>query len=289
MAAAIAAGVSLRTAYKWLSRYGAEGVAGLADRSCRPRRLARQKVDSQLGQRIEELRRQRLSCGAIGQHVGLSRATVARHVARCGLSRLRALEPPPPVKRYEREHPGELIHLDIKKLGVIVRAGHRVTGVWRNRHLKGGWESVHVCIDDHSRLSYVEVLPDERAATAVGFLERAVAWLGRHGVSVSRVMTDNGAAYRSRLFAASCRRLGMKHLFTRPYTPRTNGKAERFIQTSLREWAYVRAYANSAERTKALPAWLTHYNYCRSHSALGGHPPISRILGPVNKVLRLDT
>jgi transposase InsO family protein len=287
--AASAAGVSLRTAYKWLARYRAEGVAGLANRSCRPKRLARQKVDGQLGQRIEELRRQRLKCAAIAERTGLSRATVARHVRRLGLSRLSALDPRPPVIRYERERPGDLLHIDIKKLGGILRPGHRATGN-RADHKKGaGWEYVHVCVDDHSRLSYVEMLPDERQGSAVGFLERAVAWLGRHGVSVSRVMTDNGAAYGSRLFAASCRKLGVKHLFTKPYTPRTNGKAERFIQTSLREWAYARTYSHSRERAGALPAWLAHYNYCRSHSALGGRPPISRILGPVNKVLRLDS
>ena len=287
--AAVAAGVSPRTAYKWLSRYRVEGFAGLADRSCRPKRLARQKVGAQLGQRIEELRRRRLTCTAIGKLTGLSRATVARRVRRLGLSRLSALDPRPPLRRYERAHPGELIHLDVKKLGVIARTGHRVTGNRRDRTRGAGWEFAHVCVDDHSRLSYVEVLPDERQATAVGFLERAVAWLARHGVVVSRVMTDNGSAYRSGLFAACCRRLGVRHLFTKPYTPRTNGKAERFIQTSLREWAYAVAYAHSRERTRALPGWLAHYNYRRSHSALGGLPPISRIRSPVNKVLKLDT
>ena len=222
-AAAVAAGVSLRTAFKWLARYRAEGPPGLADRSRRPKRLARLKVNASIARRIEELRRQRLTCEAIGQQLGLSRATVARHLGRCGISRLRALDPPSPVKRYEREQPGELIHLDVKKLGVIGRAGHRVTGNRSERTRGAGWEYAHVI------------------------------------------------------------------RFTRPYTPRTNGKAERFIQTSLREWAYVRAYANSLDRAHALPGWLAHYNYRRPHSALGGYPPISRINRVVNKVLRLDT
>lgn len=289
-AAAAGAGVSVRTAFKWLSRYRAEGPAGLADRSCRPRRLARRKVSPFRSQCIEELRRQRLSCTGIGKRVGLSRSTVARALKRLGLSRLSALDPPqPPVLRYERPHPGDLIHIDVKKLGFIARTGHRATGNRRDRTFGAGWEFVHVCVDDHSRLSYVEVLPDERQATAVGFLERAVAWLGGYGVEVSGVMTDNGSAYRSHVFAASCRSLGVKHLRTRPYTPQTNGKAERFIQTSLREWAYAHPYAHSLARTQALSEWLEIYNYERPHSALGGRPPISRIPGSVNKVLRLDT
>ncbi len=203
------------------------------------------------------------------------------------LGRLAALDPRPPAQRYEREHPGELIHIDTKKLGRIDGIGHRITGchtgMVKNRGI--GWEHLHVCVDDASRLAYTEILPNERKESACAFLTRALAFFQAHGVSVERVMTDNGSAYRSHLFKSHVASAGLRHIRTRPYTPRTNGKAERFIQTSLREWAYLHAYQTSAERTQAMQPWITSYNHSRPHSALGGHPPVSRL----NNVLGFDT
>jgi transposase InsO family protein len=233
---------------------------------------------------VERLRRQRWTGAEIAQTLHLSASTVARLLRRQGLARLRQLEPPEPVQRYQWAQPGDLLHLDVKKLGRIGRVGHRITGDRRTQVRGIGWEFVHVAVDDASRLAYVEVLPDEGGVTATQFLWRARAWFRRHGIRVRRVLTDNGSGYVSDRFARLCRSAGMRHLRTRPYTPRTNGKAERFIQTLLREWAYRRAYPSSRHRTEALPAWLYYYNWARGHGALHGRPPITCLVAPNNLV-----
>jgi len=289
-AIAEAVGVCPRTARKWLRRHQSEGIAGLQDRSSRPRRLYR-PTPQPIVERIEALRRQRLTGKAIAVDVGVSRATVSRVLRRLGLNKLSALEPEP-VRRYERENPGELIHIDIKKLGKIGSVGHRITGRRTgvvNRHLGIGWEFVHICIDDHSRIAFSRVMKDERKESAVAFLKAAIAYYASLGVIVERVMTDNGSCYRSRAFGRACKRLGLKHIFTKPYTPKTNGKAERFIQTSLREWAYARAYNSSAERTAELPRWMHRYNWHRPHGSIGSMPPISRLPLTGNNLLRLHS
>jgi transposase InsO family protein len=277
-AVAEAAGVCPRTVRKWVDRYRREGPAGLHDRSSRPHRL-HQPTPQVVIETIERLRRQRWTGKQIAAEAGISPATVSRVLRRLGLNKLSALESEP-VRRYEREHPGELIHLDIKKLGRIGSVGHRITGRQTgmvNRHLGIGWEFVHVCIDDTSRVAFVQVMPDQRKESAVAFLDAAVAYYASLGIRVQRVMTDNGSCYRSRTFRAACKRLGLRQIFTKPYTPRTNGKAERFIQTSLREWAYARAYNTSDERTAELPRWLHRYNWHRPHSGIDSKPPISRL------------
>lgn len=282
-------GVCPRTVRKWLKRYDSEGIAGLQDRSSRPHRLHR-PTPQLVVERIEALRRQRLTGKAIAAEVGVSEATVSRILRRLGLNKLSALEPAEPVRRYEREKPGELIHLDIKKLGKIGSVGHRITGRRTgivNRHLGIGWEFVHVCIDDASRIAFSRVMKDERKKSAIAFLKAAVAYYEGLGVKVERVMTDNGSCYRSKAFGKACKRLGLKHIFTKPYTPKTNGKAERFIQTSLREWAYARAYNTSEERTAELPKWLHRYNWHRPHGSIGSKPPISRLGLTGNNLLRL--
>lgn len=269
-------GISERTAFKWLARYRAEGGAGLKDRSSRPHHCPRlTSADRQAA--IVRLRRCRFTGQQIARRLRMPRSTVASVLKRAGLSRLRDLDPPEPVVRYEREHPGELIHLDIKKLARIVKVGHRMTGDRRDTTEGAGWEYVHVAIDDASRLAYVEVLANEQATTTVGFFRRALAFFRRHGIRVERVMTDNGPAYRSHLFAQMCHTRAARHLFTRPYRPQTNGKAERLIQTLLREWAYKRTYASSARRTAGLKIWLTYYNRRRPHGSLNDRPPISRV------------
>jgi transposase InsO family protein len=242
-------------------------------------------------EKIERLRRQRWTGKQIAAEAGVSTATVSRVLRRLGLNKLSALEPEP-VRRYERENPGELIHIDIKKLGRIGCVGHRITGRQTgviNRHLGIGWEFVHVCIDDASRIAFSRVMRDERKASAVAFLEAAVAYYATLGVKVERVMTDNGSCYLSRAFGQACKKLGLKHIRTKPYTPKTNGKAERFIQTSLREWAYARAYNSSDERTAELPRWLHSYNWHRPHGSIGSKPPISRLALDRNNLLRLHT
>jgi len=264
------------TVRKWLQRYRAEGITGLRDRSCRPRRSPTATPPALMAW-IERLRRQRWTSAEIATRLQLGRSTVARLLQRRGLARLRSLERPVRVRRYEWPHPGDLLHLDVKKLGRIARVGHRITGDRRGQLKGAGWEYVHVAIDDASRLVYVEVLADEDAATATAFLWRALGWLRRHGIRVRRLMTDNAFAYRSHLFTGLCQRYGLRQLHTRPYTPRTNGKAERFIQTLLREWAYRRPYATSAVRTRALGGWLHYYNWHRRHSSLHGEPPVSRL------------
>jgi len=284
-AAAAAAGISLRTARKWQDRYEAEGEAGLRDRSSRPSKT-RSTLDDDLRERMERLRRQRMPMRRIASVVGRSVATVSRVLRKLGLSSLRALDPAPAVMRYERAVPGELLHLDTKKLGCIERPSHRVTGNRRDSVDGAGWEFAHVAIDDNSRTGFVQMHADERKNSAISFLLASVAHYAALGVKIRRILTDNGSAYRSRQFARTCQALGIRHSFTRPYRPQTNGKAERFIQTCLREWAYARTYNNSAERTAWLPAFLAYYNTRRPHSALGFRPPASRIGG--NNLLQLN-
>jgi len=284
-AAAEAAGVSRRTGYKWLGRHRLGGERRHHDRSSAPRRCPRETPKPLLAQ-IERLRRERLTGPLIAARLGMPRSTVGAILRRLGLGKLSALEPRPPVIRYERSQPGEMIHLDIKKLGRFQVEGHRVTGDRRaGRSRKAGWDFLHVCVDDASRLAYTEILPSEGQHDATAFLERALAWLGRNGVTVQRVMTDNGSAYRSRLFADALQKAGARHIRTRPYTPRTNGKAERFIQTSLREWAYARPYVSSDQRTAAIGPWTDRYNTARPHSGIKGLTPWQR----VNNLLGNDT
>jgi transposase InsO family protein len=283
-----AVGVCLRTVRKWVERFQAEGLAGLRDRSSRPDHL-RQPTPQATVDRIEALRRQRLTGTAIAAETGVSAATVSRVLKRLGLNRLSALEPAEPPRRYQRERPGELIHLDIKKLGKFNRIGHRITGD-RTGQSNGrgvGWEFVHVAIDDASRVGFSRIMKTERKACAVAFLKAAVAYYASLGIIVERVMTDNGSCYRSRRFRSACRRLGLKHIFTKPYTPRTNGKAERFIQTALREWAYAKAYDTSLQRAAELPHWMHRYNWHRPHGSIGSVPPISTLGLTGNNLLRL--
>jgi transposase InsO family protein len=274
--AAESAGVSRRTAFKWKWRYREAGEAALVDRSSRPRRMPRQTHPDRV-EEVLRLRRRRYTGPQIAARVGLSTATVARILARSGLPRLKSLEPKEPVVRYQREHPGELIHVDIKKLGRIGRVGHRIHGDRTTRVRGIGWEFVHVAIDDASRLAYAEVLPNERSPSSTGFLRRSVAWFRSRGVQVQAVMSDNGSCYVSHRFEATCKRLQLRHLRTRPYRPCTNGKAERFIQTLLREWAYKRPYPTSIHRTDRLPRYLNHYNLRRPHAALNKRTPAQRL------------
>jgi transposase InsO family protein len=275
--AAEAAGISARTARKSLCRWRAEGEPGLLDRSSAPRRRPTRLPADRL-EAIKALRRLRMTAAEIAEVLGTALSTVSRWLRRIGLGRRPALAPPEPANRYERGRPGELVHVDVKKLVRIrLGAGHRVTGRRTHQARGVGWEFVHVCVDDATRLAYVEVLDDEKGATAAGFLRRAVAWFASMGVTVERVLSDNGACYRSRIHAEACASLGMRHLFTRPYRPRTNGKAERFIQTLTNRWAYGAIYGSSVERTAALPGWLDHYNFRRGHGSLGHRPPAARL------------
>jgi transposase InsO family protein len=286
MPAAEAAGISRQSARKWLVRFEQSGEQALRDRSSRPART-RSTVDSELAQRIEQLRRARMPMRRIAAVVGRSVATVSRLLAGLGLSSLKALDPVQPIVRYERESPGELLHMDTKKLGRIEREGHRINGDRTTRSRGAGWEFAHVAIDDHSRAGFVQMHGDERKESVVDFLKATVAHYKALGVTIKRLLTDNGSAYRSKLFAKTCQALGIKHTFTKPYRPQTNGKAERFIQTCLREWAYGRSWSNSAERTDWLPAFLAYYNARRHHSALGYKPPASRLGG--NNLLQLNS
>lgn len=273
-------GISARTAYKWLARYRSEGPAGLRDRSSRPHESPA-KTDLAREGLVLTLRRSRQSGPQIARSLRMPKATVARVLKRAGLHRLRYLEPPEPPNRYERKRPGELLHLDVKKLGRIAgQVGHRIHGDHSKRRRGAGWEFVHVCIDDASRLAYAEVLPDELGTTTAAFFERALAWFRQFGIRVERVLSDNALNYRSHPFLLVCHRRGIRVLKTRPYRPRTNGKAERFIQTLLREWAYARPYTHSRFRAQALKPWLRTYNQCRPHGSLDGKPPISRLRQP---------
>ena len=280
-----AVGVSERTGWKWLARYREGGLEALSDRSSRPRRLRR--IGARARRRIVQLRRARLTCRRIATAVQRSPATVARVLKAAGLSRWNSLDAVLPPQRYERSTVGELLHIDTKKLGRIGVVGHRITGNRAVRVRRVGWEFLHVCVDDASRLAYAEILEDERKAAAIAFLDRAVAWFAARGVQTRELMTDNGSAYRSHAFAAACRRLSLRHIRTRPYTPRTNGKVERLIQTLLREWAYRLPFRCSADRHRLLAPFLHFYNHHRAHTALSGRPPISKL--NLNNVLRLDT
>jgi transposase InsO family protein len=286
-AAAAAAGVSVRCARKWVGRYKAAGEAGLVDRSSAPRRVANRTSSDRVSV-IAGLRRLRMTGAEIAETLAMPHSTVSGILTRIGMGRLGRIGLEPAV-RYERSRPGELVHIDIKKLGRIERgAGKRwrdnakqhYTGSYTDAagrvRRKAGWEYVHVCVDDYSRLAYAEVLSDQRATTAVGFLRRAVAYYQRHGITVEQLITDNGGAYLSTLHALTCRTLGIRHLRTRPYRPQTNGKAERFIRTLLNGWAYGAIYGSSHERTAALDGWLWYYNHRRRHSAIGHQPPITR-------------
>jgi len=273
--AASAAGISKRTAFKWKRRFLEAGEAALVDRSSRPHRMPRQ-VHPERVEEVLRLRRRRYTGPQIAARVGLSTATVARILSRSGLSRLSSLEPKQPPLRYQREHPGELIHVDIKKLGRIGRIGHRIHGDRTTRVRGIGWEFVHVAIDDATRLAYAEVLPNERSPSSTRFLRRSVAWFRSRGVQVQAVMSDNGSCYKAK-FDAVCQRLRLRHLRTKPYHPQTNGKAERFIQTLLREWAYKRPYPTSIHRTDRLPRYLNHYNLRRPHAALNKRTPAQRL------------
>jgi transposase InsO family protein/transposase len=282
--AAAAAEVSEQTASKWARRYRSDGDAGLYDRSSAPHAVANRTPEDRI-EAIAALRRLRFTGTQIAELFAMPETTVSGILTRIGLGRLGRLGLEPAV-RYERRRPGELVHVDVKKLGRIDRPGHRVTGSRHDRRNQGkkGWEFVHVCVDDATRLAYVEVLADEKATTAIAFLRRAVAYYRRHGIAVEGVMTDNGAAYRSTLHALACRALGLRHLRTRPYRPQTNGKAERFIRTMLGEWAYGAIYGTSSERTAALDGWLWRYNFVRKHGALGRKPPAAR-LAELNNLL----
>ena len=289
-AASEAAGVCPRTGRKWRDRFEQEGPAGLQDRSSRPHRL-RQPTPPQVIEHIESLRRQRMPGKEIATIVGVSAATVSRVLKRLGLNRLSALAPAEPPRRYQRERPGELIHIDIKKLGKFNRVGHRITGdrTGQSNSRGIGWEFVHVAIDDASRIAFSRVMKSERKGCAIAFLKAAVTYYASLGIAVERVMTDNGSCYRSFAFRQACKRLGLRHIRTRPYTPRTNGKAERFIQTALREWAYARAYDTSRQRAAELPYWIHRYNWHRPHGSIGAVPPISTLGLTGNNLLRLHS
>ena len=284
-AVATAVGVCARTVRKWVARYQTEGAAGLFDRSSRSRRSPR-TVSGATVSRIIALRRLRWTGAQIAATVGVAPATVSRVLRRQGLARLGALDPPPPVRRYEHPQPGDLLHLDIKKLGRFRRAGHCVTQDRSRTSPGAGWEYVHVCVDDHSRLAFSMVYPDETAASATAFLTAALAYYQHLGIRVRRVLTDNGGCCRSRAFNARCAQARLRHLYTRPFTPRTNGKAERFIQTALREWAYAHVYNTSDQRTAHLAPWIHRYNWHRPHASLKARPPISRIGLTGNNLLR---
>jgi transposase InsO family protein len=287
-AAAEAAGVSERTAYRWLKRWREEGEAGLVDRSCVPKAIPHRTPPDRV-EAIAALRRLRMTAAEIAEVLRMALSTVSAVLKRIGLGKRSRLSPPEPSNRYERQRPGELVHLDVKKLGRISAfgAGHRITGNRASRHqatVDGkqrrvtGWEFVHVAVDDATRLAYAEVLPNELGETAAAFLGRAVAWFRSLGITVERILSDNGACYRSRAHALACAKLGVRrHLFTQPYRPRTNGKAERFIQTLANRWAYGAIYGSSTERTATLPGWLTHYNFTRQHGSLGHKPPGTRL------------
>jgi transposase InsO family protein len=290
MAVATAMGVDAKTVRKWAGRFNAEGTAGLADRSSRPHKL-RRPTPPEIIEQIIALRRQRWTGKQIAKETATSPSTVSRVLRAARLSRMRDLEPAAPPVRYEYAEPGGLIHIDIKKLGRFERVGHRITGkrTGNASSRASGWEFVHVCIDDASRVAFSQVLVDEKKERAVAFLTAAVAYYASLGVTVRRVMTDNGSCYRSKAFAKTCARLGLKHIFTKPYTPKTNGKAERFVQTTLREWAYARAYPSSDHRAAALPGWLHRYNWHRPHGGIKSQTPISRLGFTEDNLLRLHS
>ncbi len=277
-----------KTVGKWIERFRAQGADGLRDRSSKPLSSPVQ-TPAAICAAVEALRRQRYTGKQIAAECGLSPATVSRILKRRGLNKLSALEPGEPIRRYEREHPGEIVHIDIKKLGRFNGVGHRITGNRKGQSSgRGiGWEYLHLAIDDHSRVAYSEILPDEKRRSCLRFLFNALRFFRAHGVKVERVMTDNGASFRSFRYAKALRLLKIKHLRTRPYTPKTNGKAERLVQTALREWAYAKAYLHSDDRAAALPDWLHRYNWHRPHASLKAKTPISRLGLTEDNVLRL--
>jgi transposase InsO family protein len=290
MAVATAMGVCAKTVRKWVGRFAAEGVAGLTDRSSRPHHLYRPTPET-TAERIGGLRRQRWTGKQIARETGVSPATVSRVLKHLGLSRMSDLEPAAPVIRYERKHPGEMIHLDIKKLGRFDRVGHRITGdrTGQSNSRGIGWEFVHVAIDDASRIAFCQLMPNEKKESAVAFLRAAVTYYASLGVAVARVMTDNGSCYKALDFRDTCRDLRLKHIRTKPYTPKTNGKAERFIQTALREWAYAQSYPTSNHRAAELPIWLHRYNWHRPHGGIKSQTPISRLAITEDNLLRLHS
>jgi transposase InsO family protein len=287
-AAAAVHGVTEPSARKWLGRYLAKGETGLHDRSSRPK-VSPKAISPAKALAIVELRRRRLTQARIANAIGVSKSTVGRVLKRAGLSRLRDLEPSEPAVRYEHEHPGDLLHIDTKKLGRIERMSHRVTGNRRDRVVGAGWEFLFVAVDDHARIGFTDMYADEGKASAVQFLQNTVAYFRSLGVHPKRLLTDNGSAFRAKSFAAACRDLGLKHSFTKPYRPQTNGKAERFIQSALREWAYGIPYEHSSERTAMLERWIHHYNWHRPHQGIKGSTPISRLPRSKNNLLTLHS
>jgi transposase InsO family protein len=289
-AAALAHGVSAPTVNKWLGRYLAHGEAALVDRSSRPV-LSPRAIAAAKALAIVQLRRQRLTQARIAKSLGVSKSTVGRVLARAGLSHLKDLDPMAPVVRYEHEAAGDLLHIDTKRLGRILRPGHRVTGDRRGNFgsVDAGWEFLFVAIDDHARVGFTEMYPDEGKVNAAQFLRNAAAYYKSLGVQIKRLLTGNGGAFRSKDFAQACTELNIRHRFTRPYRPQTNGKAERFIQSALREWAYGFVYRNSCERTDQLDAWIHHYNWHRPHQGIGGHAPMTRLKTSTNNLLTLHS
>jgi transposase InsO family protein len=285
--AVVEAGVSEPTGRKWLGRYLVEGEVGLRDRSSRPKRSPR-SISHAKALAIVELRRRRLTQARVAQALAVSKSTVGRILKRAGLSRLSDLEPAEPIVRYEHEHPGDLIHIDTKKLGRIERMGKRIPGSSRSP-IKAGWECLFVAIDDHARIGFTDMYPDETKASAAQFLQNTVAYFRALGVRPRRILTDNGSSFRSKEFAKTCGHLKLKHSFTRPYRPQTNGKAERFIQSALREWAYGIPYNHSSERTRMLERWMHYYNWHRPHQGIKGAAPISRLLESQNNLLTLHS
>jgi transposase InsO family protein len=283
-------GVTSKIVSRWVERHKTGGRAAMMDRSSRPKVIPRQ-IAQALAERVIALRRKRLTGKHIAMEAGVSPATVSRVLKRAGLSRMKDIEPAEPVVRYEYSKPGGLIHLDIKRLGRFDRVGHRITGdrTGQSNSRGVGWEYVHVCIDDASRIAFTDIFPDEKAVSAITFLKASVAYYESLGIKVTRVMTDNGSCYKAKDFAKACKALGLKHIRTKPYTPRTNGKAERFIQTALREWAYARAYPSSDNRKSHLPTWTHMYNWHRPHGSLNSKPPISRLGLTADNLLRLHS
>lgn len=286
--AGLAHGVSAPTARKWLGRYLAAGERGLADRSSRPASSPR-SISPATALAIVELRRRRLTQSRIAASLAVSESTVSRVLARCGLSKLADLEPIEPIRRYEHEAPGDLLHIDTKKLGRIERPSHRVTGNRKDTFEGAGWEYLFVAVDDHARIGFTDMYPNELGTTAEQFLRNSAAYFKSLGVTIRRVLTDNGSPFRSTAFATACRELQIRHVFTRPYRPQTNGKAERFIQSALREWAYGWAYQHSTQRTEALDAWIHHYNWHRPHQGIGGLAPMTRLNASRNNLLTLHS
>jgi transposase-like protein len=286
--AAAAHGVSVPTVRKWVGRFLSQGECGVRDASSRPQ-VSPRAIASKTALAIIELRRRYLTHAAIARALGVSGSTVGRVLRRAKLARWSDLKPSEPVLRYEHAHPGDLVHIDTKKLGRIEKMGHRVTGDPRDCTEGAGWEFLFVAVDDHARLGYSEMKVNERGGTAGEFLRACVRYFAKLGVTVRRVMTDNGSAFRSKRFAAACRKLGLRHVFTRPYRPQTNGKAERFIQSALREWAYGIPYRHSLERTAMLSRWMHHYNWHRPHHGIGRIAPVNRLARSRNNLLALHS